>query len=149
MADGFDLSQLDAFTDNLIRSSKQANKLQKKFLRSQGSKLARKIKAKARILVNMTEVKRKKYTRKAGKYHASIKRGKLYEKEKALQIRVYSADPIAHLIEDGWTPKLRDGTKGAKQAGKKVFDKSTNEFEPQYAKDSEKMIDEMVKNICK
>ena len=67
--DGIDLSQLDGFTDRLIQSSREAAKLQKKFLREQGSKLARKTKAKARVDVQKTAVKRKEYTREAGKYH--------------------------------------------------------------------------------
>ena len=40
--DGIDLSELDEFTDRLIQSSKEANKVQKKFLRDQGTKLRRK-----------------------------------------------------------------------------------------------------------
>lgn len=149
MADGFDLSELDAFTDSLIRSSKKANKLQKKFLQQQGSKLARKTKAKARAEVNMTAVKRKKYSRKAGQYHASIKRGKVYEKDNGLQIRVYSSDLIAHLIEDGYTPKLRDGSSGSHQSGKNIFDDTRKSFDSEFRKNSEDVIDEMIKEICK
>lgn len=149
MADGLDLSELDAFTDNLIRSSKNANKLQRKFLQKQGSKLARKTKAKARAEVNMTAVKRKKYSRKAGQYHASIKRGKVYEKDGALQIRAYSSDPIAHLIEDGYTPKLRDGSSGSHQSGKNIFDDTRKTFDSEFRKSSEDIIDEMIKEICK
>ena len=149
MADGLDLSELDAFTDSLIRSSKNANKLQKKFLRQQGSKLARKTKAKARAEVNMTAVKSKKYSRKAGQYHASIKRGKVYEKDGALQIRTYSSDPIAHLIENGYTPKFRDGSSGSHQSGKSIFDETRKSFDSEFRKSSEDMIDEMIKEICK
>ena len=101
--DGIDLSELDEFTDRLIQSSKEADKAQRKFLRQQGSKLARKTRAKARAKVNKTKVVRKKYTREAGQYHKSIKRGKLVVRGNDRHIRVYSNDKIGHLIEDGWT----------------------------------------------
>lgn len=149
MNDGLDLSQLDAFTDRMIRTSKNAFKLQKKFLRSEGSKLSRKTKATARADVNMTAVKRKKYEREAGQYHKSIKRGKLYKRDGGLQIRAFSSDPVAHLIEKGWIPKLRNGANGSRQAGKNIFESTENTFAPEFQKRSADMIDEMIREICR
>ena len=145
--DGIDLSELDEFSDRLIQSSKEADKAQRKFLRQQGSKLARKTRAKARAKVNKTEVVRKKYTREAGQYHKSIKRGKLVVRGNDRHIRVYSNDKIGHLIEDGWTPKFRDGTKGSFQSGKHVFEETREEFEPEYERACEEAIDEMISKI--
>ena len=145
--DGIDLSELDEFTDRLIQSSKEANKVQKKFLRDQGTKLRRKTSQRARVEVHKTRVERPKYVREAGTYHKSIKRGKLHTKNGALRIRVYSGDPIAHLIEDGWTPRARNGRKGSNQRGKEVFDKAYEAFAPEYEADAEEMIDEMIRKI--
>lgn len=145
--DGIDLSGLDEFTDRLIQSSKEANKAQKKFLRDQGTKLRRKTAQRARVEVHKTRVERPKYVREAGTYHKSIKRGKLHTKNGALRIRVYSGDPIAHLIEDGWTPRARNGRKGSTQRGKQVFDKAYEAFAPEYEADAEEMIDEMIRKI--
>lgn len=145
--DGIDLSELDEFTDRLIQSSKEANKVQKKFLRDQGTKLRRKTAQRARVEVHKTRVERPKYVREAGTYHKSIKRGKLHTKNGALRIRVYSSDPIGHLIEDGWTPRARDGRKGSTQRGKEVFDKAYEDFAPEYEADAEEMIDEMIRKI--
>ena len=80
--------------------------------------------------VRRTAVHRPKYDRNAGDYHRSIKRGKVNKRDDEMRIRVYSSDKIGHLIEDGWTPELRDGSKGSYQAGKKVFAKAAEEFEP-------------------
>lgn len=145
--DGIDLSELDEFTDRLIQSSKEANKAQKKFLRDQGTKLRRKTAQRARVEVHKTRVERPKYVREAGTYHKSIKRGKLHTKNGVLRIRVYSGDPIAHLIEDGWTPRARNGRKGSAQRGKEVFDKAYEAFAPEYEADAEEMIDEMIRKI--
>ena len=145
--DGIDLSELDEFTDRLIQSSKEANKIQKKFLRDQGTKLRRKTAQRARASVHKVRVERPRYVREAGTYHKSIKRGKLHTKGGALRIRVYSGDPVAHLIEGGWTPKARDGSRGTAQSGKGIFEKSYEAFAPEYEKDAEEMIDEMINKI--
>ena len=149
MREGFDMGELDVFTNRLIQTSKGADKKQRKFLRQQGSKLARKTRAKARAKVNKTEVIRKKYTREAGQYHKSIKRGKLVVRGTDRYIRVYSNDKIAHLIEDGWTPKLRNGRKGSFQNGKHVFEETRKAFESEFEDACEDFLDEVANNICK
>lgn len=69
------------------------------------------------------------------------------KEDDTLRIRVYSSDEIGHLIEDGWTPKLRDGSKGSYQAGKKVFAKAAEEFEPEFESAAEDMVDELIDKI--
>lgn len=145
--DGIDLSELDAFTDRLIQSSKEASKAQRKFLQQQGNKLKRKTIQKARAEVNKTRVVRPAYEREAGTYHKSIKRGKVYMKNGAQCIRVYSYDPVAHLIEDGWTPKARDGSSGKHQDGSKIFSDTWKDFTPEYERASEEAVDEMIRKI--
>ncbi len=66
--DGIDLSQLDKFTESMIRSSKSAEKEYKKFLQREGNKLKRKTKAQARAKGVKTNT---------GNYMKSIKRGKV------------------------------------------------------------------------
>lgn len=142
--EGFDIHELDEFTDRLIQSSKEAKKAQRKFLQQQGNKLKRKTLQKARAQVNKVRVERKTYTREAGTYHKSIKRGKVHVKNGAQRVRVYSGDPVAHLIEDGWTPKLRNGKRGSKQAGKEIFEQAHEDFAPVFQKACEEEIDEMI-----
>ena len=103
--DGFDCSELFDFSEKLLAQPKELEKAQKKLLRDQGSKLRRKTAQQARASVNRTAVKREKYEREAGHYHKSIKRGRVYTKLGQMRIRVYSNDPIGHLVEQEWTPK--------------------------------------------
>lgn len=100
--DGFTCSEIYAFADALKDADKETSKKVKKLLREQGTKLRRKTAQKARAAVKKRAVHRKEYERAAGTYHKSIKRGKLYYRDKAVCIRVYSSDPVAHLHEYGW-----------------------------------------------
>ena len=90
--DGIDLSELDEFTDRLIRTSKKASKVQRRFLQQQGNKLKRKTKAQARVAGIKT---------KTGNYMKRIKRGKVWRSRNGAQaVRVYSNAPHAHLVEE-------------------------------------------------
>lgn len=146
MRDGFDCSELMDFAERLGAQPKEMLKAQKKMLRTSGTKLRRKTAQRARADVRRTAV-RPKYDRKAGDYHRSIKRGKVNKRDDEMRIRVYSSDKIGHLIEDGWTPELRDGSKGSYQAGKKVFAKAAEEFEPEFESAAEDMVDELIDKI--
>lgn len=145
--DGFDCSELMEFAEKLGAQPKELEKVQKKLLRDQGSKLRRKTAQQARATVNRTAVHRKEYDREAGKYHKSIKRGKVYTKDGQMRIRVYSNDPIGHLVEQGWTPKARDGSRGKKQAGREVFDKATQGFDEQFQQAAEDALDEVINKL--
>lgn len=147
MRDGFDCSELTAFSEKLAAQPKELEKAQKKMLRESGTKLRRKTAQHARAQVKRTAVHRPKYDRKAGDYHRSIKRGKVNKRDDEMRIRVYSSDKIGHLIEDGWTPKLRDGSRGSPQAGKKVFADAAEEFEPEFENAVEDMLDELVSKV--
>lgn len=147
MRDGFDCSELMDFAERLGAQPKEMLKAQKKMLRTSGHKAAPENGSACPADVRRTAVHRPKYDRKAGDYHRSIKRGKLNKEDDTLRIRVYSSDEIGHLIEDGWTPKLRDGSKGSYQAGKKVFAKAAEEFEPEFESAAEDMVDELIDKI--
>lgn len=146
--DIIDTSELLEFADHLAIAPKRAKKAKKKLLREQGTKLRRKTAQKARVEVRKTAVDRSpKYTRKAGEYHGKIKRGKPYEERGQERIRVYSGDQVAHLIEDGYDPVSRDGSRGTHQAGKKVFEDTRIDFEDQFNDAVEEMVDDLVHDI--
>ena len=135
--DGFDCSELFDFSEKLLAQPKALEKAQKKLLRDQGSKLRRKTAQQAR----------EKYEREAGHYHKSIKRGRVYTKLGQMRIRVYSNDPIGHLVEKGWTPKARDGSHGKKQDGKNVFEEAAKGFDEQFQQAAEDALDEVINKL--
>ena len=147
MRDGFDCSELMDFAERLGAQPKEMLKAQKKMLRTSGTKLRRKTAQRARADVRRTAVHRPKYDRKAGDYHRSIKRGKVNKRDDEMRIRVYSSGKIGQLIEDGGTRRVGDGSKGSYQAGKKVFAKAAEEFEPEFESAAEDMVDELIDKI--
>ena len=153
--DGIDLSELDEFTDRLIRTSKEASKVQRRFLQQQGNKLKRKTKAQARVAGIKT---------KTGNYMKGIKRGKVWRSRNGAQaVRVYSNAPHAHLIEEGHEQTVNPGKgrgnghgvrpgkgigrKVGHVKGREVFLKAGNAFEPEYDRACEEAIDEMINAI--
>lgn len=145
--DGFDCSELMEFAEQLGAQPKELEKVQKKLLRDEGSKLRRNTVQQARATVNRTAVHRKEYDRAAGQYHKRIKRGKVYTKLGQMRIRVYSNDPIGHLVEKGWTPKARDGSRGKKQDGKNVFEEAAKGFDEQFQQAAEDALDEVINKL--
>lgn len=108
----------------------------KPFIRKEGDKLKRRAARRARCEVRKTAVERKDYSRAAGQYHKSFKRGKAVRtKDGQFRTRVYTADRVGHLIEDGWTPKDRAGNRHPKKQGKEIVKKAAEEFEPEFELD--------------
>lgn len=132
----FDTRELDAYAKELERTARESTKLQKKFMRQEGSKLLRRTKS---------EAKRVKV--KTGNYKKSIKRGKVYEYDGAQAIRVYSTAPHAHLIEDGHRMVTHDGREVGFVPGMHVFEVAGKGFEPEYLADIDDMLDEAVKEL--
>ena len=128
-----DCRELDAFAKQLGEIPKKKEKERKQFIRKQGSALRRVAVKEANARVRKTAVVRRRNPRPAGKFHKSIKRGKWYRYgDGADCIRVYSSDKIAHIIDRGWTPKLRDRSQGDPVAGKEVFSSASDSFEPKF-----------------
>ena len=127
---------MDAYAKELERTARASPKLQKKFMRQEGSKLLRRTKS---------EAKRVKV--KTGNYKKSIKRGKVYEYDGAQAIRVYSTAPHAHLIEDGHRMVTHDGREVGFVPGMHVFEVAGKGFEPEYLADIDDMLDEAVKEL--
>lgn len=132
----FDLRELTQFENKLLDlADKTMPREIKKFIRQEGTKLNKKTKNKARSLVK----------KKTGNYYKSIKKGKVYKYRGngGISIRVYSSAPHAHLIEKGHRVIVNGQEKGFSQ-GKRVFEKSENEFKSEFFKDTQNFIDDML-----
>lgn len=103
----------------------------KKFMQKEGNKLKRKV----------TKTAKNRVKKKTGSYEKSIKRGKHYKwsGNGGDAIRVYSAAPHSHLIEDGHTQDTKNGEIFVE--GKHVFADSRKEFEAEFLKDVDNFID--------
>ena len=132
----FDVTELDTFARNMQRSAQQFQRKQKTFLRKEGTKLKSKTVSRARAL-----------GRKTGNYIKSIKRGKVYDYNGAHAVRVYSAAPHAHLIEEGHRMVTHDGREVGFVPGHHVFEAAGREFETQYLVDVEDFLDEEVRML--
>lgn len=140
-----DTSDLKFLYRDLLRVRAQTLDKGKPFIRKEGDKLKRRIIRRARRDVKKTAVTRKKYSREAGQYHKSIKRGKAVRtKDGQLGVRVYTADPVGHLIEEGWEPKDPAGTRHEKKVGKEIFKKAAEEFEPEFELDAMDFVNKLL-----
>ena len=138
--DSFTCGAIYAFADALKDASKETTKKVKKLLREQGTGLRRETAYQARVNVRKQAVHRKGVERAAGMYHKSIKRGKIYYRDKAVC-------PVAHLQEYGWRVKKRDKRTGKLMEGKKVFDAARDEYAPTFAAAVEELADEVIRKI--
>ena len=117
----------------------------KPFIRKEGDKLKRRAARRARQDVRKTAVERKEYSRAAGQYHKSFKRGKAVRtKDGQFRVRVYTADRIGHLVEEGWTPKDRAGNRHSKKPGKEIVKKAAEEFEPEFELDVMDFVNKLI-----
>ena len=108
----------------------------KPFIRREGDKLKRRAARRARCEVKKTAVTREEYSREAGQYHKSFKRGKaIRTKDGQFRTRVYTADRIGHLVENGWKPKDRSGKQHDKVGGKEIVKNAAEAFEPEFELD--------------
>lgn len=133
---GFDARELTAYARELERARRDAPQVERKFLRQEGTKLLRRTKSEARRVKVRT-----------GNYKRSIKRGKAYDYDGALAIRVYSTAPHAHLIEDGHRIVTHDGREVGFVQGMHIFEVSGKGFEPEFLADIDDMLDEVVKSL--
>ena len=134
-----DNNEFQKFADGLLKIAKSvkdgANS--KKFLQKEGNKLRKKTVDKAKTTV-------KKYT---GNYLKSIKKGKIYNFEGNLSLRVFSSSPHAHLIESGHIKKTPSGEERGFKPGYHVFDKAARDFEDEFVEDAEDFRDGLFENL--
>ena len=117
----------------------------KPFIRREGDKLKRRTVKRAKREVRKTAVDRKKYSREAGQYHKSIKRGKaIRTKDGQFRTRVYTVDRVGHLIEEGWTPKDPAGGTHDKIRGKEILKRAAEEFEGEFELDTMEWVNRLL-----
>lgn len=123
----------NGFLNGLERDAKRMKKEKKQFLRKEGTKYRRFALRLAKQRVGKVQTK----SRAAGTYHKNIKRGKLYKNGD--RIRIYTSDPIGHLVESGHKKK-----NGGRVAGKNVFADAETAFQSTFLKDCENFLDEVL-----
>ena len=131
---GFDTSSLLELARDLQRCGDAYAKKEKKFIQKEGTKLR-----------SRTRKEAKRVRKKTGKYHASIKRGKPYRYHGSQAIRVYSAAPHAHLIENGHRLILPGGREAGFVPGKHIFETAARNFEQTYLADLDAFLEGTVR----
>lgn len=113
-------------------------KTTKKFMNKQGFALRRKCRDTGKKLV----------TKRTGTYNKGWRKGKVYKykgDKTNLAVRVYNAAPGAGAIEVG--RKYRKNGKEWFKEGKHVMEKSIKDFEPEYLRALDDLMDELVSQI--
>ena len=139
MSVGFDVSELDDFTRDLLSLAK--DKLpneSKKFIRTEQGKFRTRVRQKARASVK----------KKTGNLFGSIDRSQVRVSQTGVSGSVYIGAPHAHLIEDGHRivghePNKKDT--GKKTKAYKIMENAKEEFNPVFVEDCEQFVDKMLK----
>lgn len=136
---GFNIDELDEYSSKLLKLAERAMPREcNKFMKIEANKLNSKAKKKARRDI-------KKVT---GNYMKGFKKGKKVYKygDVKYNIRVYNSAPHAHLIEYGHNIVGHEPNKkktGFKK-GKYILEKSSREFENDFAKDTYNLVDDLL-----
>lgn len=133
MSKVMDTSELESYARSLERMAKTFPQKQKRFLQAEGTKLK-----------NATKREARKVGKKTGNYQKSIKRGKVYSYQGMQAVRVYSAAPHAHLIENGHRMVTPSGREVGFVRGYHVFEVSGKNFERQFLADIDDLLDEVI-----
>lgn len=147
MNDGFDVSEFIDFADVLTHVAHTAPKKSKKFMRKEGSKIARRTKARAKAEVGTEHKKPAKYAN-SKHYVDTIKRSKIFRRpDGSLGISAYSSAPHAHLIEYGHEQISHGKPTGHFVPGKFIFQKEYLAFRDTFIDDVEAFLDEALGEI--
>src|SRR5699024_8643206 len=124
--------------DELGRAARNAPQKAKRLMQTQGTKL------KAKTL----SLAKQRVRKKTGNYFKSIKRGKAYtyRSDNTHAIRVYSAAPHAHLIENGHRV-VSHGNEVGFQDGKHVFEDARQAYQPTFQRACEDFLDEVAREV--
>ena len=132
-----DISELNKLAKGLYEVGVKFPRKQKKFMEKQGAHLKA-----------ATVSEGKKHGKNIAKMSKrGTKLGKYYRHKKSAAIRVYSAEPHAHLIEDGHRMVTHDGQEVGFVPGAHVFENASKKFEPHFLKEVEGMIDEAFEKL--
>lgn len=117
-----DMSQLEKWQKTLQQITRDFPQESKKMLRNVGNEAKKIISRNAKKLVRKDE----------GDYHRSIKRGKIWNEDGVLIVRVYSRDRKKFWIEHGHRIVDKNGVERGFVQGKKVFERSENEIQQKF-----------------
>lgn len=135
--DGFSSRDLENLEREVLRLAKKYPKETKKFLQSQGNKLKARVKKKAKS----------KLKEKSGNYLKGFKRGKVYKyNQEEDTVRVYNNMSHAHLIEHGHIIKDKTGKEHGFKKGYRILEETRAEFQDEFIKNADGLIDEIIKN---
>lgn len=139
MSDGFDLSELNEFEEDLLNLAGEVEngKQAKRFLRNSGNKLKRRT----------LKVAKARVKKKSGNLFKGIKRGKPYKYyvDGSWAVRVYGASPHTHLLNNGHrvvAPYTKEEKGFAK--GYHFFEDAAKDYEKKFYEDVQDFIDEML-----
>jgi hypothetical protein len=129
-------SSLDELARDLLRIARSEHPRKvKQMLKRSANKLKKKVVAKAKA-----ETKKK-----TGTYIKGFKAGKPYVYEGDTDaVRVYNGSPHAHLIEQGHRNVDKTGREHGYTAGKRILEKSGDEYGEEFEKDIEVLVDELL-----
>ncbi|WP_061294041.1 hypothetical protein [Clostridium botulinum] len=132
---GFDTKQLDKFSKGLLNTAKnEYPKKTKAFLRKEVRKLNKQ---------NKQTFASKGIGEETGNLKKGFKAGKLYKyKGKELAIRAYNSSPHAHLLNDGWMHKARNGDEKF-IPGFHFIEDSAQAFNSEYYTDIDGFLEEL------
>ena len=134
--DGFDLKELEELEKEFLKMAEAYPNKAKSFLRKEGSKLRKVVKANAKG----------KFKKKTGNYMRGFKRGKPYRDEDGTDtIRVYNNQSHAHLLEFGHVIKGKDGSEHGFKKGAYVLKESQEDFKREFTEDAEEFLSKVVK----
>ncbi|GAA0081374.1 HK97 gp10 family phage protein [Clostridium sp. CTA-6] len=133
MANGFDTTQLDKFSKQLLNTAKnEYPKKTKAFLRKEAKKLNKS---------NKSTFTSKGIGEESGNLKKGFKTGKLYKyKGKELAIRAYNSSPHAHLLNNGWMHKAKNGNEKF-IPGFHFIEESAQSFNNEYYTDVDEFLD--------
>lgn len=141
MADGFDISELEGFQQQLINDvAKKYPKTMRKFMRKEAKK----------VQEIAEQIARSEIKEDTGNYFKGFKIGKSGLKG-AYAVKAYNQAPHGHLIEDGHN---QYGGKGNKTIvgfveGKKIYARAQTRFKSQFEQDVQNFADEMLyHSVC-
>lgn len=147
MPDGFNVSEFVDFADVLQHVASTAPKKSKQFMRKEGSKLARRTKARAKREIGTSHKKPAKYAN-SKHYVDTIKRSKLFNRfDGSMGISAYTSAPHGHLIENGHELYSHGKATGHFVKGKFIFQKEYLAFRDTFINDTETFVDEALSEV--
>jgi hypothetical protein len=140
-ADGFNLNQLDDFSQDLLSlATRIMPRETKKVLKKEATKLSKVQKNKIKSFgIGGQGITEKEIL-------SSSKSGKVYKYSGNLNCRAFNSHPLAHLLDKGYTHKGGNNHDGAETfvVGYNFIEKAEEQFKNEFYQDIEQFIDDMI-----